>query len=1194
MRPIRLDLQGLHSYRDRVEVDFDVLGTFGLFGIFGATGAGKSSLLDGMTLALFGQIDRHPGRSRRGVLNPHCERIEVGFTFALSGASEGGTYEVRRVYRADKSGGVVSYKASLSRIEGGPDGEAGEVLVEQEGRVTDKVEALLGLTALDFTRAVVLPQGKFMAFLHLKGKERRTMLQRILRLEAYGDGLRKQVKLRLDAVLTEREGLEGQRIGLGAASPEDIAAAEVLAAETRQARRAAELVLGVAEKRHAGARQIRELQERRDTLSRALGEHLAESDAIDALSVRLSAADRAAEVTGPGERWEVAQVVSAAASEKAGALEAEAARCKAAVEAARTSLQTLRDQQAAAEGERLGRREALKFAAELSARRTSLEAELAPLTLGLAEREDRVLALTTSRATRTAALAGLAKRRELLDVEYRACVLPEAARAALSAAAEALTALEAAEKETSRSEESYTLLHKKREKAREELKTAKVRAETARAELALAEAAQAAEEVNPARVDQDALLEKGRALKPAEAAAATVAEAAGAVARLTKELAAAREREKPLVDTLRARERGQQAARDAARAAARAVEAAREQALLAAVAARLTFGDPCPVCGGADHPAPASGADLPEADEAALDQARGAAEAAGREAAAARARWESQSERLKAIQAQLKEADAALKAARNALPDDLRDEADPRAAMASRREQMELAWRASSAAWTRFNAARSAADKARIHAERARVPLEAAERRVEDLDRDLARSLKEREKCGGVMRHASEALDEVRGGLEREAIPVRLRELQEGDRLARELRAAMDQVEREAAATRARGDTEDAELSRLTEGTSDERARREALTEQLKALNTQITERAGEVNVADALAAIERAVAQDRAALDASTSSLSSAREAAEAATEAARTTREDAAGKLAVRDRVFGELEAALVRTGFDNLQAARASALAPDEREAADARVRAWLARRGQLEVQHTEALKALKGESISEDDWALIEDTLTRTRDEADAALEARSQAESVLVDLRSKASRHAALSERLLSLSRLQSRLETLKQMFAGNKFVEFIATDILIQIARQASVHLGRLTDRRYALSLDREGNFLVRDDHAGGMTRPVTSLSGGETFLTSLSLALALSAQVQLQGRHPIEFFFLDEGFGSLDPETLELVMSALDALKGGDHGRMIGIISHVEKVKEWLPRYLEVSPPGADGGGSRVTVREA
>ena len=89
-----------------------------------------------------------------------------------------------------------------------------------------------------------------------------------------------------------------------------------------------------------------------------------------------------------------------------------------------------------------------------------------------------------------------------------------------------------------------------------------------------------------------------------------------------------------------------------------------------------------------------------------------------------------------------------------------------------------------------------------------------------------------------------------------------------------------------------------------------------------------------------------------------------------------------------------------------------------------------------------------------------------------------------------------------------------------------------------------------------------------------------------------MSLALALSEQIQLKGQSPLEFFFLDEGFGTLDHELLDTVIDSLERLCNKD--RVIGLISHVPELKERIARRLIVEPPALKGEGSRVKVEKA
>ncbi len=145
-------------------------------------------------------------------------------------------------------------------------------------------------------------------------------------------------------------------------------------------------------------------------------------------------------------------------------------------------------------------------------------------------------------------------------------------------------------------------------------------------------------------------------------------------------------------------------------------------------------------------------------------------------------------------------------------------------------------------------------------------------------------------------------------------------------------------------------------------------------------------------------------------------------------------------------------------------------------------------------------------------------------------------------------------------------------EQIRKLVSANKFVEFLAEEYLQNIALGASGRLLSLTDGRYFLKYE-EGNFSVGDNFNGGMARGTHTLSGGETFLVSLSLALALSAEICAKSLRPIEFFFLDEGFGTLDEKLVDTVMDSLERLKNENFS--VGIISHVEELKHRIESKL-------------------
>ena len=137
------------------------------------------------------------------------------------------------------------------------------------------------------------------------------------------------------------------------------------------------------------------------------------------------------------------------------------------------------------------------------------------------------------------------------------------------------------------------------------------------------------------------------------------------------------------------------------------------------------------------------------------------------------------------------------------------------------------------------------------------------------------------------------------------------------------------------------------------------------------------------------------------------------------------------------------------------------------------------------------------------------------------------------------------------------------------------------------MSRLANAQLKYLTSDRYQLKVESIGKLTVVDRWNANDERPVETLSGGESFLTSLALALALSELSR--GRAQINSLFLDEGFGTLDSETLDVAIAALEGLQM--QGRSIFLISHVGELTRRIPVRIAVNKMG--NGSSRVRVHE-
>lgn len=176
------------------------------------------------------------------------------------------------------------------------------------------------------------------------------------------------------------------------------------------------------------------------------------------------------------------------------------------------------------------------------------------------------------------------------------------------------------------------------------------------------------------------------------------------------------------------------------------------------------------------------------------------------------------------------------------------------------------------------------------------------------------------------------------------------------------------------------------------------------------------------------------------------------------------------------------------------------------------------------------------------------------------------------------------------EQQQAIERKWSKLSELIGSSDGKKFRNYAQQFTLDVLLGYANRHLSQLA-KRYRLERVVHATgpslaLMVRDQDMGGEVRPVNSLSGGESFLVSLALALGLASLSS--NRVKVESLFIDEGFGSLDSDTLGVAMEALDALQA--QGRKVGVISHVQEMTERIAAKIVVRPAG--GGASAVSVQ--
>lgn len=164
---------------------------------------------------------------------------------------------------------------------------------------------------------------------------------------------------------------------------------------------------------------------------------------------------------------------------------------------------------------------------------------------------------------------------------------------------------------------------------------------------------------------------------------------------------------------------------------------------------------------------------------------------------------------------------------------------------------------------------------------------------------------------------------------------------------------------------------------------------------------------------------------------------------------------------------------------------------------------------------------------------------------------------------------------ALLEAMEGFRRRADNLQVMKNLFKGSGFVNFISTVYLQNLCEMANVRFHKLTRQQLRLEISEGNDFMVRDYLNDGRQRSIKTLSGGQMFQAALSLALALAESIQRQHKAKQNFFFLDEGFGSQDKISLQMVFDSLKSLR--DENRVIGVISHVEDLQQEIDMFLKL-----------------
>lgn len=1162
MKPITLEMHAFGPYGDRAMVDFEPLADVGLFVVSGPTGAGKSTIFDAICFGLYGSLSG--ARAGHNDVRSHYAEPHAKSTVILVFDAESQRWRVTRqpaqtVQKQRGSGTTLQPATAVLERWNGTDWEPDTTKVRD---VTARCRELVGLSLEQFERVVLLPQGKFAEVLNAKTSERSELLRTLFGSEVFDR------------------------------------AADILAEQAKEGERSLQ---GVNEQRAVFHQRAVDAIERVESAIADLPADAAAIVAADdvhpepAVETQLSLLEPAVDV--------VVDDVIEAEDDPAADLEAlvvgPVARLSALVEQRRLAAEAARTERDRAEAQRRAidqRTETLRLLAVLEAKtdemtetasRIEVGRKLTGLEPALADRHRRRQQLTQAEGTMgelwqqsqgllARALPGTAE-----DVSAATSATPElvgglldrvAARtAALDLVAEERQRVEQLRRERAQLVDRVTHLDALEERARNEAVVAATEIATLVAEeeqrqivasqgpklqgqiaaldtlVATRQRADVATAQLERMVTHRSLIEAGAS--KAQAAIASADAEIVALSLVADELAVRRQAATEAQRRCVRRTEFDRATVELANAteAAETTKATADTTFAAFVgqtaprlAAQLIDDEPCPVCGSCEHPAPAGDDQANEGrsvDAAAVERASARASAADAE----QSRW------------------------RTTVANVLED--DPQLSTVELPALVEV----NAAAATALAAAEQAvSSREQLVANRAQLAshLVDTQASVEQANTDVAQ---------GQL-----ALRELEGALG-DAASRTQPELQDERRILAEQHAEAEVSVGRLAWIKARRD----EISQAS-------AEAERLSRQRAVDRATAAERVDQL--ASTIAASESQLeavldGEDLSTRQAVVQSLRSA--LAGWQDHALALARIDAA-RLSSETHVSSIVEAA----GFDDEAAAVTSALPLATLEQLEAGHGRW----SHELAAHQAALATFEVQELPEERPDIEELTTTALaaadlHREVGQALNTIEQAvQSARTDLVDVASLDAAHAEQRAAHETLQRVAHVVRGQNSRRLSLEnWVLSVYLHDVVEHANLHLSTMSNGRYRLAVQdspssqvgQHGLDLVVDDAHTGRVRSSMSLSGGETFQASLALALGLADVVMLgrAGLH-LDALFVDEGFGSLDADAIDQAITVLDGLRS--RGSMVGVITHVEALKNALPVAIDVQPR-ADHRGSEI-----
>lgn len=1169
MRPIKLEIKGLNSYVNKQTIDFEKLTERGLFGIFGKTGSGKSTILDAITLSLYGSI----ARNTKEYINSLSEKAEISYEFEIGSRR----YVVDRHIIRSKAGGIkTSYARVIEKLGDGSE----NVLADKVNEVNETIIKIIGLTANDFTKSVVLPQDKFNDFLKLGGIDRRNMLERIFNLEKYGKKLIENVRHRKNKTKTHVDMLQVSLSHYEEVSDEKydemIKKLEIDKEDCRVKNRLykekvekydIDKIIYENQKRYNEAKELlkvyedkkEEIEEKRKKMSRAENANMIDPyiDNVEKLRKQFDDSKNQLKIIEEEIRLikkdlEISRGKFAEIERKKDDTIPRLSEDKVKFERAinlleETNKLSERLTRLKVEGEKLEskKKELLKNIEDIKAQQNLYAGKIK-------DSENRLYEINVPAAFRQNIEKGYSHIKELNEVKK------ELEKSEID--------LQKCEAEYSENNIALKLVGRDRDSVKERIEEVENRIN-----IMIKNSPLTAEEITKKTEYVTEMKSELKTLKQLEEERDN----------LQNELNDCLEKRHRLSREISTSEDRLSKVRKDMETAKKNIEEFRYLNRVSDIRKELQDGKPCPVCGSLDHMRTDSTNydDRIEYYEGILNKEK--------------ANEREEIERLDSLK---------IKRSGYISEEKIKTEAiNKKKAEIGERNSIELSKKYDSET-RNLEAEKRAVSDWNIEKDRLEEDLK---RYKDDYSRNDKEFTRIDELLKGIMRRRlslSENVSELKSkkdNLELEIVSIkRITKVDDIFSKLEEIKAneiESENVEKELSEFRNIKSEIDKEFDDCKTSIHSIEVEISSIEKDFEGNKKQYIEKTDEVQRITRGKNPNELLEKTEQEINKINSSYADLKKEFDDKSKA----RED---KDSLRSKVQGEcntteeqldyykkvLKDMLAKYRFDSAYTVKKFVMPTIDIEIMRKEISDYDEGRKNLDFKIDDLEKKLDGRKVKEEEFDRLNEEIVLLKDEI-GELEKNN---AVLFD------RITAMKKDLEKKKKIKSEydevsndyrlLDEIDRIIQGNKFVEYVATNHLKYIALEASKRLSTITNGRYALEINDALEFVMRDNFNGGERRGVDTLSGGETFLTSLSLALALSSQIQMKGNAPLEFFFLDEGFGSLDVELLDTVMESLEKLHSSNLS--IGIISHVEELKNRVPVKLVVTA-GEIGEGSKVKI---